>query len=83
MKELRSMVLSKIEKIESNSSLKEELKKYQLILKILDDDACFFKMSIRDAYSILVTIGVEEPMDYYKKMISSLEYQKLIDHFMV
>lgn len=83
MKELKSIVLFKIKELESDSFLKEDLKKYQLILEILEDDACFFKMSMIDAYSILVTIGVNHPIDFYKKLVSGLEYQKLRDQFMI
>lgn len=57
--------------IEINSGNEEELKKYQVIKKILSDDKCFFKMDIEYAYSILRDLGIpeEELKKYYSELI--------------
>ncbi len=46
--------------IELNVNNVENLKKYELIQKILSDDKCFFKMEIEYAYAILRDLGIEE-----------------------
>ena len=46
--------------IELNANDETNLKKYQLIKKILNDDKCFFKMEIDYAYAILRDLGIEE-----------------------
>ena len=46
--------------IELNVNNAENLKKYELIQKILSDDKCFFKMEIEYAYAILRDLGIEE-----------------------
>jgi len=54
-------------------------KRNEIIKKMLDDDACFFKLDKSDAFIILHDVGVSnENMDtIYKKLISSDEYYYL------
>lgn len=46
--------------IELNANNEMNLKKYNLIQKILKDDKCFFKMEIDYAYSILRDLKISE-----------------------
>ena len=50
-----------------------ELKKHQLIKKILNDDKCFFKMSVEQAYAIL------RDLDFSKEELKEI-YSELIDY---
>lgn len=51
----------------------------EIIKNILEDEACFFKMSKDDAYLILQDIGIlnEEIENTYKKLISFDEFYRL------
>lgn len=50
-----------------------ELKKHQLIKKVLNDDKCFFKMSVEQAYAIL------RDLDFSKEELKEI-YSELIDY---
>lgn len=50
-----------------------ELKKHQLIRKILNDDKCFFKMNVEQAYAIL------RDLDFSKEELKEI-YSELIDY---
>lgn len=50
-----------------------ELKKHQLIKKILNDDKCFFKMNVEQAYAIL------RDLDFSKEELKEI-YSELIDY---
>ena len=54
-------------------------KRNEIIKKMLDDDACFFKLDKSDAFIILHDVGVlDKNIDtIYKKLISSDEYYYL------
>lgn len=62
--------------IEINIDDEVELKKYKLIEKILDDEKCFFKMSIEQAYAILRDLGFKEEdlKDIYMELIDSKNF---------
>lgn len=51
----------------------DELKKHQLIRKILNDDKCFFKMNVEQAYAIL------RDLDFSKEELKEI-YSELIDY---
>lgn len=51
----------------------DELKKHQLIKKILNDDKCFFKMSVEQAYAIL------RDLDFSEEELKGI-YSELIDY---
>lgn len=53
--------------------------KLSIIKKILEDDTCFFKMTIDEAYNILSDLGYteDEIKSIYKTMISSEKYSLL------
>ena len=50
-----------------------ELKKQQLIKKVLNDDKCFFKMNVEQAYAIL------RDLDFSKEELKEI-YSELIDY---
>ena len=54
----------------------DELKKHQLIRKILNDDKCFFKMSVEQAYAILrdLDFSEEELKEIYSELIDYKNY---------
>ena len=83
MNYLREIVENKLKVLADANTIEdlEELKKYKLIEELLKDDACFFKINSTIAYSILVELGIDNPMDYYKKLISYSEYKKNIEEF--
>lgn len=51
----------------------DELKKHQLIRKILNDDKCFFKMNVEQAYAIL------RDLDFSEEELKGI-YSELIDY---
>ncbi len=64
----------------NNSKNIEEKKKYELILKILKDDSCFYKISIDDAFNILEDLKI--PKDKLESTYISLvsnSLKKLLD----
>ena len=83
MNYLRQIVEEKVKKLEMANTKEEleDLKKYKLIEELLKDDACFFKINSDIAYSILVELGINNPVDYYKNLISYSEYKKNIENF--
>lgn len=52
--------------------------KYQTILKLLEEEQCFFKLSIEDSISILMDLGFtkEEALNIYTELIDSKHYKK-------
>ena len=80
---LKEIVEKKVKELENANTIEEleELKKFKLIEELLKDDACFFKINSTIAYSILVELGIDNPMNYYKKLISYSEYKKNIEEF--
>lgn len=56
-----------------------ETTRNEIISKILEDKACFFKISKEDAYIILKDIGINESEleKKYNKLISNKEYYEL------
>ena len=70
MLEKLRLINDKFLKIKSDDS---DIKKYQLIKKILADDKCFFKMSVEQAYAILRDLNFSE--EELKKV-----YLELIDY---
>ena len=83
MNYLRQIVEEKVKKLEMANTKEEleDLKKYKLIEELLKDNACFFKINSDIAYSILVELGINNPVDYYKNLISYSEYKKNIENF--
>lgn len=78
LNELRIMndtMIQYLKKIGMNCS------RYELIKKILSDDACFFKIDKEDAYIILEDIGIENNQieETYSKLISSDIFYDLIN----
>ena len=50
----------------------------EIIKKILEDDACFFKMNKEDAFLILSEVGIKDNIEeIYAKLISSDLYYNL------
>ena len=83
MNYLREIVENKLKVLADANTIEdlEELKKYRLIEELLKDDACFFKINSSIAYSILIELGIDNPLDYYKKLISYKEYIKNKESF--
>ena len=53
-----------------------------ILKNILDDDACFFKMSKEDAYSVLKDLNIvdDELEKTYQELISNKEFNKLVSN---
>ena len=83
MNYLREIVENKLKVLADAKTIEdlEELKKYRLIEELLKDDACFFKINSSIAYSILIELDIDNPLDYYKKLISYKEYLKNKENF--
>ena len=83
MNYLRELVTKKVKMLETANTIEEleDLKKYRLIEELLKDDACFFKINSSIAYSILIELGIDNPLEYYKKLISYKEYIKNKENF--
>ncbi len=83
MNHLRELVTKKVKMLENANTIEEleNLKKYRLIEELLKDDACFFKINSSIAYSILIELDIDNPLDYYKKLISYEEYLKNKENF--
>lgn len=83
MNYLRELVTIKVKMLETSSTIEEleDLKKYRLMEELLKDDTCFFKINSPIAYSILIELGVDNTLEYYKKLISYKEYKKNKENF--
>ncbi len=83
MNYLREKVKEKIKLYENVNSIEalDNYKKFKIIEELLKDDACFFKINSSIAYTILVELEVNNPLNYYKKLISYNEYKKNKDNF--
>ena len=83
MNYLRELVSKNVKILEKANTIEdlENLKKYKLIEELLKDDACFFKINSSIAYSILIELDIDNPLDYYKKLISYKEYLKNKENF--
>lgn len=83
MNYLREIVENKLKVLADANTIEdlEELKKYKLIEELLKDDACFFKINSSIAYSILIELDIDNPLDYYKNLISYKEYLKNKESF--
>ena len=83
MNYLREIVENKLKVLADANTIEEleDLKKYRLIEELLKDDACFFKINSSIAYSILIELDIDNPLDYYKKLISYKEYLKNKENF--
>ena len=83
MNYLRELVIKKVKMLETANTIEEleDLKKYRLIEELLKDDACFFKINSSIAYSILIELDIDNPLDYYKNLISYKEYLKNKESF--
>jgi len=82
MELLRKIVLEHILELENKKDRDEnKLKRYYLISRLLEDDACFFKISKEDSYQILSHLGIQDPHRYYKKLISPESYSMVKDYF--
>lgn len=83
MNYLREIVENKLKVLADANTIEdlEELKKYKLIEELLKDDACFFKINSSIAYSILIELDIDNPLDYYKKLIRYKEYIKNKESF--
>ena len=83
MNYLREIVENKLKVLADANTIEEleNLKKYRLIEELLKDDACFFKINSSIAYSILIELDIDNPLDYYKKLIRYKEYLKNKESF--
>ena len=83
MNYLREIVENKLKVLTDANTIEEleNLKKYRLIEELLKDDACFFKINSSIAYSILIELDIDNPLDYYKNLISYKEYLKNKESF--
>ncbi len=83
MNYLREIVENKLKVLADANTIEEleNLKKYRLIEELLKDDACFFKINSSIAYSILIELDIDNPLDYYKNLISYKEYLKNKESF--
>lgn len=83
MNYLRELVTKKVKMLEDANTIEEleYLKKYRLIEELLKYDACFFKINSSIAYSILIELDIDNPLGYYKKLISYKEYIKNKENF--
>lgn len=70
LKEINNKIL------ENNLENAEVLKKHQIIKKILDEDKCFFRMPIENAYAILrdLTIKEEDLQMVYMELIDDSQF---------
>lgn len=70
LRELNEKMLIRYDNDEKN------LRKYQIIKEILNDDKCFFNIPIEYAYSILRDLEIEESKikDVYKELIDSKNF---------
>ena len=77
MNDLRSKVAEMLSGVLSD----KEITKYTIISKILEDDYCFFKMPVNDAFSILFDLGYnkKEAENIYKRMLSITNYVEIKD----
>lgn len=55
----------------------KNLKKHLIVRDILKNEACFFKMSIDEAFSILKDLKITNVKQEYQQLISPSNYQKL------
>lgn len=55
------------------------IQKYLLIQNILNDDACFFKISKEQAMFILSSLSMTDKESMYEQLISEKEYQRLVE----
>lgn len=79
MELLRTIAMEHIEELEKKEQTdKRRLKRYYLILELLRDEQCFFKISKEDAYQILCHLGIIDPIKYYKKLISPDQYMQVM-----
>ena len=83
MNYLRELVSKNVKILEKANTIEdlENLKKYKLIEELLKDDACFFKINSSIAYSILIELDIDNPLDCYKNLISYKEYLKNKESF--
>lgn len=63
--------------IQNKRDEEKEVAKYNAILKILDNDQCFFQMDIETSYSILRDLGFKEEdlKEVYSLLIDYHNYQ--------
>ena len=73
IRELRERNNKLLEENKNNSSIYE---KQLLIKKVLNEDKCFFKINIDDAYMILHELGYEEKdfKNIYEQLLDSKNY---------
>lgn len=62
--------------IELNVDDEVNIKKYQCIQKILQEDKCFLKMEVEYAYSILRDLGIQE-QDLRKVYLELIEIKNI------
>lgn len=78
MDNLRKIVVDAIALEEKKENMNiEKIKKYYLIKELLKDDKCFFKIPMNDACNILDNLGIENPKEYYKNLISAENFTKV------
>lgn len=75
---LKRITLEHIEELEAKKEVdKSKLKRYYLIFELLKNDNCFFEISKEDAFQILSHLGIENPVKYYRKLISPESYSRI------
>lgn len=80
-KEGKRMILEKLRKINEDMLVlykddKAKTKRQKSIQKVLNDDKCFFKMTIEQSYDILRDLGIEEGAlrsIYYKLIDTNID----------
>lgn len=72
LNELRALNETYIKKASND----DELKKQMLIKELLKNDRCFFKISIKDAYSILRDLRIKQDKlkIVYEKLIEEINF---------
>lgn len=50
--------------------------RYTFINKILSEDDCFFIIDMDVAIDILISLGIDNPIEYYRNLISYEEMEK-------
>ena len=72
LNELRALNETYIKKASND----DELKKQMLIKELLKNDRCFFKISIKDAYSILRDLRIKQDKlkNVYEKLIEESNF---------
>lgn len=69
-------IIDKLREVCEAKKIETNDEKYELISKILSDDDCFFIIDMDVAIDILSSLDIDNPLDYYTRLISYEEMEK-------